>query len=212
MVADPLSSASTAEQLRRPRVCRADPCGESDPGPERVWSAGGLSGLIAGRAAALHDRRLANTQNPNAPSGDVKKSLLVYDGSNSLFRAAAEAATHWSDEVVAVRWQATPIQAFLEAQFDARPFAFVLVEGDSVHVGEATIGRILNRMGLPEPLIDGLKRTYAVGSDPFGRLVHGRTVADLDGTFPLSAEAASHLEDLRQVREIPVQEAPTEEP
>jgi len=141
----------------------------------------------------------------------VKKSLLVYDGSNSLFRAAAEAATHRSDEVVAVRWDAKPIQAFLEAQFDARPFAFILVEDDSVHVGKETIGRILSRMGLSDPLIDGLKRTYAAGSVPFGRLVHGRTVADLDGTFPLSSEAATHLADLRQVREIPVKEGPTEE-
>jgi len=142
----------------------------------------------------------------------VKKSLLVYDGSNSLFRAAAEAATHRSDEVVAVRWDAGPIQAFLEAQFDARPFAFILVEGDSVHVGEETVGQILSRMGLADPLVEGLKRAYAAGGVPFGRLVHGRTVADLDGTFPLSAEAAAHLADLRQVREIPVQEAPTEEP
>ncbi|MEF8885845.1 MAG: hypothetical protein V5A44_12095, partial [Haloarculaceae archaeon] len=73
----------------------------------------------------------------------MKKSLLVYDGSNSLFRAAVETATDWSDEVVAVRWDADPIQAFLEAQFDARPFAFVLVEGNSVHVGEGTVARVL---------------------------------------------------------------------
>ena len=142
----------------------------------------------------------------------MKKSLLVYDGSNSVFRVAAEAATHRLDGVVAVRWDARPIQAFLEAQFDSRPFAFVLVEGDSVHVGKETVGRILSRMGLAAPLVAGLKRAYAVGGGPFGRLVHGRTVADLDGTFPLSTEAASNLADLRRVREIPVQEAPTEDP
>ena len=142
----------------------------------------------------------------------MKKSLLVYDGSNSVFRAAAEAATHRLDGVVAVRWDARPIQAFLEAQFDSRPFAFILVEGDSVHVGKETVGRILGRMGLAAPLVAGLKRAYAAGGVPFGRLVHGRTVADLDGTFPLSAEAAAHLTDLRQVREIPVREASTEEP
>lgn len=142
----------------------------------------------------------------------MKQSLLVYDGSNSVFRAAAEAATRRSDGVVAVRWDARPVQAFLEAQFDSRPFAFILVEGESVHVGKETVGRILSRMGLADPLVAGLKRAYATGGAPFGRLIHGRTVADLDGTFPLSAEAASHLADLRQVREIPVQEAPTEKP
>ena len=141
----------------------------------------------------------------------MKQSLLVYDGSNPMFRAAAEAATRQADGVVAVRWDAEPIQAFLEAQFDSRPFAFILVEGDSVHVGTETVGRILSRMGLADPLVAGLKRAYAAGGAPFGRLIHGRTIADLDGTFPLSAAAASHLTDLRQVQEIPVQEAPTEE-
>ncbi|WP_299263662.1 hypothetical protein [Halorientalis sp.] len=140
----------------------------------------------------------------------MKQSLLIYDGSNSLFRAAAEATTRRLDEVVAVRWSAEPVQAFLEAQFDDRPFAFILVEGDSVHVGEATVGRVLGLIGLADALVDGLKRAYAVGGAPVGRLVHGRTVADLDGTFPLSAAAATHLADLRQVREVPV-EAPTGE-
>jgi hypothetical protein len=142
----------------------------------------------------------------------VKKSLLVYDGSNPLFRAVVEAATHRSDEIVAVRWDAEPVQAFLEAQFDARPFAFILVEGDSVHVGEETVSRVLRRTCLADPLVDGLKRTYAVGGVPFGRLIHGRTVAELDGTFPLSAEAAAHLEDLRRAREIPVEDPSAEEP
>jgi len=141
----------------------------------------------------------------------VKQSLLVYDGSNPMFRAAAEAATRQADGVVAVRWDAKPIQAFLEAQFDARPFAFILVEGESVHVGTETVGQILSRLGLADPLVTGLKRAYAAGGAPVGRLIHGRTIADLDGTFPLSAAAASHLTDLREVQEIPVQEAPTEE-
>lgn len=142
----------------------------------------------------------------------MKKSLLVYDGSNSLFRAVVEAVSCRSDEIVAVRWDSEPIQAFLEAQFDARPFAFILIEGDSVHVGEETVGRVLSRMGFADPLVDGLKRTYATGGVPFGRLVHGRTVADINGTFSLSSEAETHLADLRQVREIPVEEAPAEEP
>jgi len=138
----------------------------------------------------------------------VKKSLLVYDGSNPLFRAAVEAATRRSDELVAARWDSEPVQAFLEAQFDARPFAFIFVEDDAVHVGEETVGRVLGRMGFADSLVDGLERTYAVGGATFGRLVHGRTVADLSGTFPLSADAEAHLAELRRVREIPVQDGP----
>jgi hypothetical protein len=138
----------------------------------------------------------------------VKQSLLVYDGSNPLFRAAVEAATRRSEGIVAVRWGAEPVQAFLEAQFGARPFAFILVEGDSVHVGQETVERLLRRMGLADPVVDALKRGYAVGGAPFGRLLHGRSVADLDGTFPLSEEAEAHLADLRRIREISVCEEP----
>ncbi|QHS18214.1 hypothetical protein GWK26_14220 [haloarchaeon 3A1-DGR] len=142
----------------------------------------------------------------------MKQSLLVYDGSNPLFRVAVTAATRRSDDVVAVRWDSDPIQAFLEAQFDGRPFAFMLIEDDSVHVGAETVGRVLGRLGLADSLVDGLKRSYAAWGASVGRLIHGRTVADLDGTFPLSAAAAAHLTDLRQVREIPVEEASAEEP
>jgi hypothetical protein len=117
-----------------------------------------------------------------------------------------EAAARRSEEIVAVRWGSEPIQAFLEAQFDARPFAFILIEGDSVHVGEETVERILRRAGLADPIVDAGKRTYAIGGAPVGRLLHGRTVADLDGTFPLSPEAAAYLAELREVREISVQE------
>ena len=166
-----------------------------------------------GQSPSEHDRSgsLTNTQIPEATRTHVKQSLLVYDGSNPLFRAAVEAATCRLDGVVSVRWHAAPIRAFLEAQFGCRPFAFIFVEGDSVHVGEETVGRVLERMGLASPLVDGLKRTYAVGGGPFGRVIHGRAVADIDGTFPLSAEAASHLAGLRQIQEIPVRDAPGEE-
>ena len=165
---------------------------------------GTRSSEVAESRAVERAVRLANTQISDARSEHVQKSLLIYDGSNPLFRAAMEAATHRSDEVVAVRWDAEPIQAFLDAQFDDRPFAFIFVEGDSVHVGEETVGRILGRLGVADTLVEGLKQAYVVGSEPFGRLVHGRTVADLDGTFPLSAAAAAHLADLRRVRTIPV--------
>lgn len=79
------------------------------------------------------------------PTGACRhiSAILVYNGSNSLFRVAAETATYWFDEVVAVRWDAEPIQAFPEAQFDARPFVFILVEGNSVRVGEVTVARVL---------------------------------------------------------------------
>nr|WP_264475464.1 hypothetical protein [Halorubellus salinus] len=127
-----------------------------------------------------------------------------------MFRAAAEAATSRSDDVRAVRWDSPAVQAFLEAQFDDRPFAFLLVEDDAVYVGEAAVERIVARTGVADSVVEGLRRAYATGGGVFGRVLHGRTIADLDGTFPLTADAAAHLEDLREVREIPVRDGRTD--
>jgi len=140
----------------------------------------------------------------------VRRSLLVYDGSNPLFRAAAEAATGRSADLSAVRWDAEPVQAFLEAQFDDRPFAFIVVDGDSVHVGEAAVEWLAERSAVAAPVVAALKAAYATGGAAVGRLLHGRAVADLSGTFELSAEAAPYLRSLRVVREIPVEDAAVE--
>lgn len=137
----------------------------------------------------------------------MRRSLLVYDGSNPLFRAAAEAATGGSEDLSAVRWDADPVQAFLQAQFDDRPFAFIVVDGDSVHVGEAAVEWLAERSAVAAPVVRALKGAYATGGATFGRLLHGRTVADLSGTFELSPEAAPYLKSLRVVQEIPVQDA-----
>jgi hypothetical protein len=142
----------------------------------------------------------------------VRRSLLVYDGSTSLFRAAAERATAQSDDVRAVRWDADPVQAFLQAQFDDRPFAFIVVDGDTVHAGDATVEWLLERTGVATTVVDGLTRAYATGGGAVGRLVHGRAVADLNGTFELTDDAAASLQGLRQVHEIPVHETSTDAP
>jgi hypothetical protein len=136
----------------------------------------------------------------------VTRSLLVYDGSNRWFRGIADALTRRSPDLRAVPWEADPIQAFLEAQFGSRPFAFVLIEGESVHVGEATVARLLRRRGTTGPVAALLERAYATGAAPFGRVVHGRAPADVHGTFRLDEAARAHVEPLRRGYEIPVEE------
>ena len=136
----------------------------------------------------------------------MQRSLLVYDGSNALFRAAAAAVTGRFEDVEAVPWGAESVQAFLEAQFGGRPFAFMLVEANVVHVGEETVARVLRRGGAAEPVVDGGRRAYSAVAGPFTEAVHGRRAADLHGTFELAPAAATHLEELRRVHEVPVRE------
>jgi hypothetical protein len=136
----------------------------------------------------------------------MSRAILVYDGGNRWFRAVADAFGRCTDDLVAVPWQSDAVQAFLEAQFGSRPFAFILVDGDRVHVGSETVERVLRKRGF-----GGVSRLckamYPVAGPPFGRLVHGREPADIDGSFALAPEARDHIDPLRRYRTIPVEDA-----
>lgn len=136
----------------------------------------------------------------------MRRSLLIYDGSVAPFRAVAEWFAARVDDLRVADWGADRVQAFLQAQFDDRPFAFILVEEGSVHVGGETVARLLRRRGAGDPTTRLAREAYAVAAAPFGRVVHGQAPADVDGTFPLTDAAAAEIEPLRAVDEarIPV--------
>lgn len=125
------------------------------------------------------------------------RSLLVYDGSNRAFRRLARLVTSRMDDVRPVRWSSAPAQAFLDAQFGGHPFVFLVVEGDTVHVGDAALEWVLDHTRLPPGVTRQLARHYPRVAGPFGRVVHGRAPADIHGTFPLAKTARRALEPLR---------------
>jgi hypothetical protein len=133
----------------------------------------------------------------------MSRSLLVYDGRARWLRAVADAVTRCSD-VTPVPWESDAIQAFLRAQFDSRPFAFMLIDDDTVHVGSETVERVLRRRGVSAPVSGLFGRVYPFAAGPLGRLFHGREPADLDGSFPLTEGARAHIDPLRSARTIPV--------
>jgi hypothetical protein len=135
----------------------------------------------------------------------VTRLLLVYDGSSPLFRAAAGLFTTDTD-LVPVPWEMPTVQSFLDAQFDDRPFAFLLVEEDVVHVGRGAVERALRARRAPDPLVEALGRAYPDIAGPVGRAVHGREPADIAGSFELTDAAREALAPLRSHR-IPVEEA-----
>jgi hypothetical protein len=135
----------------------------------------------------------------------MSQSLLVYDDRPAWLRAAVEALTRCSDDLKPAAWHSSEIQAFLDAQFDARPFALVLIEEDVVHVGSATVERVLRSRGVASSLTRALSRAYPAVAGPFGRVFHGREPAELHGTFPLDEAARVHVDPLRRGRTIPVE-------
>lgn len=130
----------------------------------------------------------------------MSDSFLVYDGRNRLFRAVARRVERLSGTVRLVPWRAAPTKRFFEAQFGDHLFAFALIDPDAdvVHVGTRAIRRLLCDRGVPEVVVAGAERAYATAGDRFGRLVHGRAPADIDGTFPIADAARPHLGALRR--------------
>jgi hypothetical protein len=135
----------------------------------------------------------------------MTESLLVYDGSNRLFRTAVESFVEPIEGLRAVRWDAEPVQRFLEAQFGDRPFVFLLVEDDTVHVGAETVRRVLERRGVAGPVAELFGEVYPATAAPVGRLVHGEVPPDRHGSEPLDEAAGEHLAPLRRSVEITVE-------
>lgn len=132
--------------------------------------------------------------------------VLIYDGRRRVFRAAVRAVTRQFDDVHPVSWGSDAAQSFLRAQFGERPFAFLLVDDEAVHAGGRTVAHLLRAQGIDDRLATRIERLYGPVSGPFGRLVHGRPPADLEGSYPLTDAARNHLERLRGGVDIPVVE------
>lgn len=128
--------------------------------------------------------------------------MLLYDGRRRAFRVLADRFADRAADLVAVPLESPPARRFLDAQFGRRPFAVVLVEGESVHVGSAAVRRALRLRGAG-PVAGLVARVYPSVAPAFGRVVHGREPADLDGTFSLADGAREPLSALRGVS-IPV--------
>lgn len=129
-------------------------------------------------------------------------AVLLYDGRRRAFRAVADRLASCDDGLAVGRLESPPARRFLKAQFGGQPFAFVLVEGESVHVGSAAVRRLLRRRGAG-PVAGLVARAYPPLAPSFGRVVHGEEPADIDGTFSLADAARDPLAALRGVS-IPV--------
>lgn len=124
-------------------------------------------------------------------------SVLIYDGRNAAFRSVVDVFTYRMEDVVSVPLESDLAQRFLEAQFGGRPFVFVFVEGDSVHVGDAAVRRTLTARGIDASVARSFERLYSKFGDSFGRIVHGEAPAEINGTFTVHPDARRHLESIR---------------
>lgn len=127
-------------------------------------------------------------------------SVLIYDGECPYCSIAAK-ALEAVDELGAISWYDDAAQTFLQAQFDATPFAMVLVDTrtNTVYAGRAAAEELADRAGMPgivQSLVrDNYDRIAAVVGTASGR---GRDPDPVHETYALTDAASETYESLRQ--------------
>lgn len=127
--------------------------------------------------------------------------VLIYDG-DCPYCSLAAVALKQLDEIVAVSWYADPVEEFLQAQFDATPFAMVLVDSDAdtVYAGRNAAKELADRAGTPGIVGSLVRDNYETIAGIAGKL-SGRDTDpdDYHDTYPLQVAAKNILPRLRTV-------------
>ncbi|MES3160142.1 MAG: DUF393 domain-containing protein [Halorubrum sp.] len=138
------------------------------------------------------------TDTPDAP-------VLIFDG-DCPYCSIAAVALRRLDGVVAVPWNAEPVGPFLDAQFDARPFAMVLVDPAEarVYAGRSAAEELAERAGTPG-IVGGLVRdNYDRIASVVGALSgRSRDPDDFHDTCDLTTAAADLVDSLRPAASAP---------
>lgn len=125
-------------------------------------------------------------------------SVLIYDGECPYCSIAAR-ALRTVEALGAISWYDESAQAFLRAQFDATPFAMVLVDSTTgrVYAGRAAAEELADRAGMPklaQSLVrDNYDRIASIVGAASGR---GRDPADVHEVYRLSEEAGAAFDRL----------------
>jgi len=126
------------------------------------------------------------------------ESVLIYDGECPYCSVAARALERVQD-VGAISWYEESAQSFLRAQFDATPFAMVLVDSaeETVYAGESAAEELTRRAGLPGLVGSLVRDNYETIARVVGVASNrGRDPDDIHEQYDLTAEGAERFEVL----------------
>ncbi len=124
--------------------------------------------------------------------------VLIYDG-DCPYCSMAAVALERLDDIAALSWYADPVEAFLHAQFDAQPFAMILVDPgrETVYAGRSAAQELADRAGTPEIVGSLVRQNYETIAGVVGSLTRrGRDPADYHDQYPLAAAAKPNLQRL----------------
>ena len=116
------------------------------------------------------------------------ESVLIYDGECPYCSVAATALER-VDDIGAISWYDGAAQTFLEAQFDATPFAMVLADAgaETVYAGRAAAEELARRAGMPELVGSLVRDNYETIARVVGLASgRGRDPDDVHEQYPLT--------------------------
>ncbi len=141
---------------------------------------------------------------------DTDAPVLIFDG-DCPYCSVAAVALRRIEGIVAVPWEADPVGPFLDAQFDARPFAMVLVDPREgrVYAGRSAAEELAERAGTPG-IVGGLVRdNYDRIADVVGALSgRGRDPDDYHEAYDLRDAARELIGELRSAASDPPEPTP----
>jgi len=119
------------------------------------------------------------------------ESVLIYDGECPYCSVAAKALKRL-DDIGAVSWYDDAVAPFLRAQYDAEPFAMVLVDSGRgrVYAGRSAAEELADRAGLPGLVGSLVRDNYETIASVVGAASgRGRDPDDYHDASPLADDA-----------------------
>ena len=134
-------------------------------------------------------------------------AVLIYDGECPYCSTAARALRRIRG-IGAIPWYDERAQAFLEAQFDATPFAMTLVDRKEgrVYAGEAAARELSERAGLPDFVSELVGDGYESIAELVGKAAgRDRDPDDYHETYELTPDARDRFDELAEgARHLPL--------
>lgn len=129
-------------------------------------------------------------------------AVLIYDDESTYKSGIAEAFKK-ADNIKVLDWNDDDVQEFLELQFGWKPRTMMVVDDDTVHVGENATEHLVGRIGVPKP-VTKLAKSRAPPVSAVVSTLTGSESDDINGEFPLDEEAEKIVDDFTSGTNVPI--------
>lgn len=122
-------------------------------------------------------------------------ALVIYDAECS-YHDQLSSAFESADALKTVDINSSAVQEFLDTQFNWQPYAFMVVDGDTVYVGEYATEHLVTRLGVPGAVTQLAQSQASPVSTVVSTLVRRKDTDPIHGEFPLQPEANDYVESV----------------